>query len=58
MYFLLIFFTQLALAESSDLRNLTETSFTRDNTYCRLKNKRVEIQVRSQSALTEAKEKN
>lgn len=58
MYFLLIFFTQLALAQSPDLRNLTETSFTRDNTYCRLKNKRVEIQVRSQSALTEAKERN
>ncbi len=58
MYFLLLLFTHLALAESPDVRNLTETTFYRDNTHCRLKNKRVEIQVRAHSSLTETKEQN
>lgn len=38
------------------MRSLKESSYTRDNTFCRLNDKRIEIQVRGHAQLTEDKE--
>lgn len=54
--FLLLSFA--AMAEPVNVRNLTEKTYTRDNTYCRLAKARVEIQIRSHAATTEPREKN
>lgn len=46
-----------ALAESIDLRNLKEKTYTRDNTYCKFGPKRVEFQIRSESKFSDRREK-
>lgn len=56
MYIFLFLFS-FAWADVS-IRSLAETTYTRDNTYCQLGNKKVEIQIRSEASHTEPKEKN
>jgi hypothetical protein len=55
IFFLLI---SLASAEAPSLRTLKETTFTRDNTYCKIGTKKFEIQIRSEASQTEKKIKN
>ena len=52
--FSLILLSPLAYAESSrDIKLLTEKTYPRDNTFCRLKNKLIEIEIRGDSRETE-----
>ena len=53
-YFL--FFSVLAMAEG-DPRNLAEKTFPRDNTFCSLKDKRIEVQIKGHTKVSEPKEK-
>lgn len=55
MPILLLLLTTFAFGESFEIRALREKTFTRDNTYCQMDKKRVEIQIRSDSSNTENK---
>jgi len=50
----------LAFAETPNVRNLKEQTYTRDNTYCNLGSgkEKIEIQIRSIASKTEPDEKN
>jgi len=56
MFFLLPLLMLTAQAETFKMRNLREQSFTRDNTFCQIKNKRIEIQIRGNQQYTEKKD--
>lgn len=45
----------LSYGESFDVRSLREKTFTRDNSFCQIGGKRIEIQIRSDSSRTENK---
>jgi hypothetical protein len=53
----LFFMVSLALADSMDARSLLEETFSRDNTFCGLANKRFEVEIRSGSKFSERGEK-
>lgn len=57
MYIFLLLFT-LVSAQARTVRSVRETTYTRDNTYCQLGKKKIEIQIRSETFLTEPAEKN
>jgi len=54
IFFLLM---SLAFANGDEVRNLIEKTFTRNNTYCKIGNERIEIQVRGVNSKTEPGEK-
>lgn len=58
MLLLALLLPLLASADGPDLRSLKEKTFTRDNSYCRIGDKRVEIQIRSNVEFTESRERN
>ena len=55
--FIFLFFISLSFAEGRDIRSLAETTYTRDNTYCQIGYKKIQIQIRSDASHTEPKEK-
>jgi len=56
--FIIFFLVSQAFSETFDLRSLKAKTYTRDNTYCLLGGKRLEIEIRSEAPHTEPKEKN
>lgn len=58
MFISLLLLISSAFAQTTDVRSLVEKTYTRDNTYCRMSNERIEIQIRSDDKLTESNEKN
>jgi hypothetical protein len=58
MYIFLLLLISSFSAYSAEVRSLLETTYTRDNTYCRMSKERIEIQIRSDDKMTESSEKN
>ena len=56
MYIFFLLFTLLT-AEARNVRSVRETTFTRDNTYCQIGKQKIKIQIRSETFLTEQKDK-
>lgn len=56
MPIILLFLISFTFAESFEIRNLLERTFTRDNTYCQMGKRRIEIQIRGDSRYTETKD--
>jgi hypothetical protein len=52
MFTLLVLISSL-LAHSTDMRNLREKTYTRDNTFCKIGDQRIQIQIRSLSSKTD-----
>lgn len=57
MPILFIIFLTSAFADTFELRGLREKTYTRDNSYCKMGSKRIEIQIRSESKMTERGDK-
>lgn len=57
MYILLLLLSSLAFGESFEVRALKEKTYTRDNSYCKMGSRRVELQIKSETRLTERGER-
>jgi hypothetical protein len=57
MYIFLVLLTSLAFGKGWDTRSVGETTYTRDNSYCKIGLQKIEFQIRSDAFLSEPKEK-